>query len=386
MDALQRLGLLTSQMTLELDDERGGSNLASTCSRLDMGSSPLYVHPALLPDGRRILLLKTLLNSACERGCYYCPFRAGRDFRRAAFTPEAFARLFMDLHAAGMVEGLFLSSGIAGSSLRTQDRLIETAEILRLRLGFRGYLHLKIMPGAERMQVERAMQLADRVSVNLEAPSAVRLSRLTPHKTFFQELLTPLRWVEEIRSSQPPQRGWNGRWPSSATQFVAGGADESDLELLQTSERLYRQLHLKRIYYMAFHPVSDTPLENHPPTPAVRQLRLYQASFLLRDYGFGVEELPFESRGNLPSEKDPKQAWAEQNLSERPVEVNRADRVELLRVPGIGPRCVEAILRARRLHSLRDLEALRKAGVHVARAAPYILLDGRRPPLQPPLL
>ncbi len=388
MDALDRLKWLSSQMTLEPDGEPGPfdvSDGALACSRSEARRHGLIIYPAAMPNGRRIHLLKTLLSSACERDCRYCPFRAGRDFRRASFTPEEFARLFLRLYESGAAEGLFISSALAGGGIRTQDQLIETAEILRFKLGFKGYLHLKIMPGAEKAQVERAMQLADRVSINLEAPSAMRLSRLAPRKTFFNELLTRLRWVDEIRQSQPPQRGWNGRWPSSTTQFVAGGADESDLELLQASEFLYRQLNLKRVYYMGFRPIPDTPLENHPPTPPLRQLRLYQASFLLRDYGFGLEELPFEAGGNLPVGQDPKQAWAERNLSEQPIEINRAEWSQLLRVPGIGPRAAGAILQARRIHVLRDLSSLKKLGIVAERAAPYILLDGRRAPVQPAL-
>lgn len=389
MDALERLKLLNSQMSLEPDGEHNPFNVSNhdlACSRLEARRRGLYIHPAAMPGGRRIYLLKTLLSSACERDCRYCPFRAGRDFRRETFAPEEFARLFMRLYESGAVEGLFVSSGLAGGGIRTQDRLIETAEILRIKLGFKGYLHLKIMPGAEKAQVERAMQLADRISINLEAPGAMRLNRLAPHKTFFDELLTRLRWIDEIRRSQPPERGWNGHWPSSTTQFVAGGADESDLELLQTSEVLYRQFHLRRIYYMGFHPIPGTPMENRPATPPLRQLRLYQASFLLRDYGFGLEELPFEAGSNLPSGKDPKQAWAEQNLSEHPLEINRAERPELLRVPGIGPRAAEAILKARRTGTLRDLSTLKKLGIVTERVAPYILLDGRRPPAQAALL
>jgi predicted DNA-binding helix-hairpin-helix protein len=226
------------------------------------------------------------------------------------------------------------------------------------------------------------MQLADRVSVNLEAPNAMRLNCLAPHKTFFDELLTRLRWVDEIRQSQPGVRGWNGRWPSSTTQFVAGGADESDAELLQTTEHLYRNLHLKRTYFMGFTPIPDTPLENRAPTSDVRQLRLYQASFLLRDYGFSMEEMPFESDGSLPLAADPKQTWADQNLRHSPVEVNLAEKGLLLRVPGIGQRGAEAILKARRIHALRDLSMLRSLGILAERAAPYLLLDGRRVPTQ----
>jgi predicted DNA-binding helix-hairpin-helix protein len=344
-----------------------------------------FVHPAQLPNGKNILLLKTLLSSACERDCFYCPFRAGRDFRRATFKPEEFANLFIKLNQSGAAEGIFLSSGLAGGGTRTQDKILDTADILRHKLGFRGYIHLKIMPGAEKAQVYRAMQLADRVSVNLEAPNTDRLSRLAPHKQFLDELLQPLKWVEEIRKTVPAYKGWNGRWPSSVTQFVAGGADESDLELLTTTQWLHQNVRLGRAYFSAFSPIRDTPLENKAAVNPLREHRLYQASFLLRDYGFDLEELPFVDDGNLPLASDPKLAWAQKNLSERPVEINRAEKRELMRVPGIGPKGAEAILRARREGHLRELSNLRKLGISIQRAAPFVLVNGHRNPGQLPL-
>jgi predicted DNA-binding helix-hairpin-helix protein len=241
------------------------------------------------------------------------------------------------------------------------------------------------MPGAEHAQVERAMQLADRVSINLEAPNDARLAKLAPHKQFTGELLQPLKWMEEIRRTQPAYKGWNGRWPSSVTQFVAGGSGESDLELLTTTAYLYRQLRLRRAYYSAFNPISDTPLENQAPTPPIREHRLYQASFLLRDYGFDLEELPFEPDGKLPVQTDPKLAWAQRNIAESPVEINRADRQVLMRVPGIGAKGAEAILQARRQNKIRDISALRKLGILAERASPFLLFDGRRPSFQPSL-
>ncbi|OGO26006.1 MAG: hypothetical protein A2W33_01060 [Chloroflexi bacterium RBG_16_52_11] len=346
----------------------------------------VFIHPAQMPNGRQIKLLKTLLSSACERDCLYCPFRAGRNFRRATFKPQEFAELFMQLNQAGIAEGAFLSSAIAGGGPRTQDKLLDTADILRNKLGFRGYVHLKIMPGAEKDQVYRAMQLADRVSVNLEAPSTERLARLAPHKIFIDELLQPLKWVEQIRRSQPAYKGWNGRWPSTVTQFIAGGADESDLELLTTTNWLTKNVSLKRAYFCAFHPIPDTPLENKTAVDPLREHRLYQASFLLRDYGFDLEEMPFTQEANLPLLTDPKLAWAQMNLAEQPVEISRADKHELLRIPGIGPKGVEAIINARRNGRLHDLTSLKKLGVIVERAAPYILLNGRRAIYQQPLL
>jgi predicted DNA-binding helix-hairpin-helix protein len=219
------------------------------------------------------------------------------------------------------------------------------------------------------------MQLADRVSVNLEAPNARRLGLLAPHKSFDDELLQRLRWIAEIRDTP-------GRWPSFTTQFVVGGAGESDLELLSTTEHLHRETGLARAYFSGFSPVPDTPLQELPATPALREHRLYQSSFLLRDYGFSVEELPFGSEGNLPLEIDPKLAWARQHLREAPIELNTAQREALLRVPGIGPKRADCILRERRRGRLRDVADLGKLGMPIAKIAPFVLLDGRQPPQQ----
>ncbi|HEY3311196.1 MAG TPA: radical SAM protein [Anaerolineales bacterium] len=372
---MQRLKMLTSQMDLEPAEEHCPAGF--TTPKIAPFSKQLVVQPAQMPGGKQIKLLKTLLTSACERDCYYCPFRAGRDFRRATFQPEEFANLFIELARKRAAEGIFLSSGVAGGGVRTQDKLLDTADILRNKLGFRGYIHLKVMPGAEKAQVERAMQLADRVSINLEAPNTARLSRLAPHKIFIEELLQPLSWIQEIRLNTPPTRSWNGRWPSTVTQFVAGGSDETDLELLTTTAWLNKHVGLKRAYYSAFHPIPDTPLENKPAVDPQREQRLYQASFLMRDYGFDLEELPFTTEGNLPLPSDPKLAWARLNLQEAPVELNRAARRELLRIPGIGPKGAEAILLARGKGKLRDLSSLKKLGISPERAAPFILLDGQ---------
>jgi predicted DNA-binding helix-hairpin-helix protein len=380
MDAITRLKMLSSQMTFEPDLEQKPACFSQKAQE------QVFVHPAQMPNGQSIKLLKTLLSSACERDCFYCPFRAGRDFRRATFQPEEFAKLFMQLNQSGMAEGVFLSSGIAAGGVRTQDKLLDTADILRNKHNFRGYLHLKMMPGSERAQVERAMLLADRVSVNLEAPNTERLARLAPHKVFMEELLQPLKWADEIRRTENPNRAWKGRWPSTVTQFVAGGADESDLELLTTTAWLHKNLRLKRAYFSAFHPIRDTPLENKAAVDPLREHRLYQASFLLRDYGFDLEDLPFTGAGDLPLADDPKLASAQASLVHAPVELNRAGRRDLLRVPGIGPRGVEAILKARRSGKLRDLSRLRALGVNPVRAAPFILLDGKRPPRQMSLL
>lgn len=374
MDAVEKLKLLGPATCFEPAEEVRLTRPPTTSHRVDEISR--CIHNAVMPGGKRVALLKTLLTSACERDCHYCAFRQGRDFPRATFAPDELARLFMQMHQSGMADGVFLSSAIAGGGPNTEDRLIGTAELLRRRYDFRGYIHLKIMPGTERDQIETAMRLADRISVNLEAPNTQRLNSLAPHKVFKDELLKRLQWIDEIRRDEP------GPWPSSTTQFVVGAGDETDVELLTTTEFLHRQAGLARTYFMAFTPVPDTPLEHHAATPPQREHRLYQASFLLRDYGFTAEEFPFDRRGNLPLGVDPKLAWARSSLKDRPVEINTASRQELLRVPGVGPKGAERITRARRRGRLRHLSDLAKLGIVVKRAAPFVLLAGRRLPQQ----
>lgn len=382
MDWLEKLSLLSQETGLELDEEPSSWREASPAcytARTSRIASRLLDHISYvtLRGGQKIPVLKVLLTSVCEYNCAYCPFRAGRDFRRATFEPEELARAFIQIYQAGLVKGLFLSSGVAGGGIRTQDRLIAAAEILRHRLGFQGYLHLKLMPGAEAAQVERAVALASRVSINLEMP-ATYLQQLAPRKAPGSVLLEPLR--QAYRAAQNLQFGPERRRVSLSTQFVVG-IGETDAELLRTTAHLYKQLGLSRVYYSAFHPIAQTPLEDHPPENPVRTLRLYQASFLLRDYGFAFEELPLGRDGWLDLAMDPKTAWAQRYIN-HPLEVNRASREELLRIPGIGPKSALAIIRARRLIRLRDLQQLRQLGVNINRAAPYLLLDGRCPEQQ----
>ncbi len=328
-------------------------------------------------------VLKTMMTTACERNCHYCVFRAGRaKTRRVTFAPDEIAGAFNTLEQAGQVDGLFLSSGIIKGSVTTQDKIIDTADIIRNRQGYRGYIHLKIMPGIEYDQLYRSMQLADRVSVNLEAPTSARLAELAPKKIFVEELVQMLQWAQHIR-----QNHRNQRLASSVTQFVVGAVGDTDLELLSMSDKLYSQAQLARVYYSAFGPVPGTPFENLPATEAIREFRLYQSSFLLRDYKWDVEELPFLRDGNLRTDVDPKQAWADEHLAHQPIEIMRAEREQLLRIPGVGPVGAEAIIRSRRRGSLSELVHLKQIGIRTPhKLAKYILLNGRQPARQLNLL
>jgi predicted DNA-binding helix-hairpin-helix protein len=325
------------------------------------------------PQGKKPIL-KTMITTACERNCNYCPFRAGRSkMKRMTFTPDELASGLDTLQRANQVQGMFLSSGIIKGSVTTQDKIIDTAEIVRNRYGFQGYLHLKIMPGIQREQLYRLMQLADRVSVNLEGPTQERLDALAPKKDFQRELLTMLQWAETIRREHPYEK-----LAGTVTQFVVGAVGDTDQELLSMSNLLYRTAGLTRAYYSAFSPVLQTPFENLTPTTPLREHRLYQASFLLRDYGWNVEDLPFLGDGNMTLETDPKRAWAERHLRETPIEIMKANRQQLLRIPGIGPVGADTILKARRSGRITDLSHLRQLNIRAPeQAAPYILLDGR---------
>jgi predicted DNA-binding helix-hairpin-helix protein len=366
------------------------------------------------PWGERKATLKVLQTSACQNNCNYCAFRAGRDLRRAHLTPDELARSFDLMYRAGVVESLFLSSGVIGT-VKTMDEMLATTELVRLKYSFRGYIHLKLLPGAEDAHIARAVELADRVSVNLEGPTPERLAALAPQKRM-DELVGPLRVAAGmIRQSvgagfssfgerdagdvSQAHGGSSIRYPGKpaptppfgharlgmSTQFVVGPAGESDRELLGTAQMLYREVRLSRAYYSAFNPVKNTPLEGATPTDPLREHRLYQADWLLRFYNFSAEELPFDAAGLLSAELDPKAAWAQAHPERFPIEVNAASVPDLLRVPGIGPHSARAIVQARRQAALRELGDLRKLGARADRAASYVTLAGKRPPYQPPL-
>jgi len=378
MEVLEKLDWLSQACDLDAGEE-GCRN------KLPVKRDGIMLTQTTRSDGKTSILLKTLLTSVCEHDCLYCPFRAGRDFPRMSFKPEEFASLSDNLTRAGIIQGVFLSSGVVGSGARTQDRLIATAEILRRKYVYQGYLHLKIMPGVEYDQVIQVMRLADRVSINLEAPNAERLPNLAPRKHFEDELFKPLRWIEHIRRTMPPVNTWKGHWPASCTQFVVGAANETDLELLRTTQTLHRSYGLLRAYFSAFQPHRDTPLENHEPTSHLREHRLYQADYLIRDYGFSEDELVVDAVGNLLQTHDPKLTWAERHLQQAPVEINNAGMETLLRVPGIGPKGARAIIAMRRMHRIRDISALFRCGINTKQVKEFILMDGIRPASQPAL-
>lgn len=335
------------------------------------GDDGLWIYPAALPSGQRVPMLKVLQATGCERSCIYCSERCGGQGQPASLAPEQLANAFVDLLRSRRVAGLFLSSAIRGGAVATMDRMLGTAEILRRRHRFRGYIHLKMIPGCQPDQIDRAMTLATRVSMNMEAPSAAHLARIAPGKKFDAQILAPMRQVAAAIEQGRFERA------GQTTQLLVGAAGERDRELVGAAAWGYRELKLARVYYSALQPVPGTPVAERAPIPFLREHRLYQTDFLLRSYGFSLDEIPFDAEGALPLDTDPKTLWAHQHPERFPVELNQAPLAELVRVPGIGPRSAKRLLGMRREQRLRDASALRAAGASWKVAAPFVLLDGK---------
>jgi predicted DNA-binding helix-hairpin-helix protein len=332
---------------------------------------------ARLPGGGSINLMRVMQTNACSLSCGYCPTYCGGKVPRATVSPEEVATTFMDVNRKGLAQGLFLTSGVPGRATRATDRMLATLDVLRRREGFAGYIHVKLLPGAETAQVEAAQRLATRISVNLEGPTDAHVRTLAKEKNLSGDLLPKLELAGRLYR-EAREEGGPGPRGSTTTQFVVGAVGEKDREVLQLVARLERQRLLHHAHFSAFQPVVGTPFEGFAPTPAARESRLYQAEHLLREYGFGVEELPFESGGNLPLEHDPKTAWALAHPERFPLEVTRAPLELLLRIPGIGPKAARTIVQTRRHTAIRDLRDLRRIGLDTVRAGYYLTLRGRR--------
>jgi predicted DNA-binding helix-hairpin-helix protein len=316
-------------------------------------------------------MLKVLQASGCERSCVYCVERCGGRGQAFSLAPEKLASAFVDLQRSGRVFGLFLSSAIRGGAVATMDRMLGTVELLRQRHAFRGYIHLKLIPGSRPDQIERAMALATRVSVNMEAPTAAHLARIAPGKQFDSQILAPMRQVAHAIEQRTFARS------GQTTQFVVGAAGEADRDVASAAAWGYRELKLARVYYSAMQPMPGTPLAGRAPVPFEREHRLYQVDFLLRSYGFSLDEIHFDEAGALPLDTDPKTLWAQKHPERFPVEINKAALKELVRVPGIGPRSAKRLLEMRRQGNLRDVGALQAAGASWKVATPFVLLDGK---------
>lgn len=333
-------------------------------------------------DGRCISLLKILFTNHCIYDCKYCCNRCSNDIPRAAFTPEEVCTLTMEFYRRNYIEGLFLSSGIIESPTFTMELIYRTVWLLRSRYRFNGYIHVKAIPGADSEIIERLGYLADRMSVNLELPTAEGLRALAPNK-HRKNILTPMRQIQNGIHANRNDLMLYRRAPAfvaggQATQMIIGATPESDYQIISVAQGLYEKFELKRVFYSAFVRVNDDASLPALPggPPMLREHRLYQADWLLRFYGFKAEELLDEKRPFFNVMLDPKEDWAVRHLEQFPVEINRAPYEMLLRVPGIGVKSARRITAARRSGNL-TFQDLKKAGVVLKRAMYFITCSGR---------
>jgi len=338
------------------------------------------------PDGRCVSLLKVLLTNSCIYDCHYCINRRSSNVRRARFTPKEVVDLTIAFYKRNVIEGLFLSSGIIVSADHTMELVIEVARSLREDHRFRGYIHLKTIPEASPALIERAGRYADRISINIELPKESSLAQLAPEKNLArtQEAMGHIRGKIDERFAEKSIPGKAKPPPfatGQSTQMIVGADDSTDATILQRANTLYQGYKLRRVYYSGFSPIPEpSSLLPIKPPPLVREHRLYQADWLLRFYGFKVDEIADETSPNLDLALDPKPAWALRNRAGFPVDINRAPREMLLRVPGLGVRNVERILQARRFSRLRlaDLVRLRLA---MKKIMPFIIAADHTPVL-----
>ena len=382
MDLYQKLEILSDAAKYDVActssgiDRKGSGKGMGNCTAAGICHS-------FSADGRCIALLKILFTNECVFDCKYCVNRSSNDVERAAFTPEEVCRLTIEFYRRNYIEGLFLSSGILKSPSYTMELLYQTLYKLRYEYHFEGYIHVKAIPGAPQELIEKTGFLADRMSVNLELPTAESLRRLAPHKTR-KKILAPMRQVQLSRKEHKNELMLFKNAPQfvpagQSTQMIIGATPENDYQILSVAESLYQKFELKRVFYSAFVQVNqDAELPALPGgPPLLREHRLYQADWLLRFYGFGAEELLSEKRPNFNVFLDPKCDWALSHLEQFPVEINRADYYTLLRVPGIGPKSAQRIVKARRMGSL-DFTDLKRAGVVLKRAVYFITCNGRQ--------
>lgn len=334
-------------------------------------------------DGRCISLLKILFTNECIYNCKYCINRASNDVARTSFTPEEVCQLVIGFYRRNYIEGLFLSSGILKSPDYTMELLYATLWKLRKECNFQGYIHVKAIPGASQDLIQKIGFLADRMSVNLELPTAESLRLLAPHKTR-KNILTPMRLVQNRASENRQEIQLYRNAPrfvpaGQSTQMIIGATPETDYQIIRVAESLYQKFELKRVFYSAFVPVNEDvclPARTGEGPPLLREHRLYQADWLLRYYHFQAEELLSEADPNFNVLFDPKCNWALKHLEQFPVEVNRDDYKMLLRVPGIGYKSAGRIVRARKLGTL-DFADLKKFGVVLKRALYFITCNGK---------
>jgi predicted DNA-binding helix-hairpin-helix protein len=333
-----------------------------------------WVYPVTLPSGGKSVLFKTLLSNVCSNDCKYCPLREQMDVRRCSLSPDETAKVFLDYYDRRKVFGLFLSSGVAGTPDASMDRLNRVAGLLRKKYRFKGYIHLKIIPGASDAAVEQAVSLASAVSLNIETPGEKSLAQLSQKKNYIRDIIEPIKLISRLTA-----RGSRYQRIKQTTQFIVGAADERDAQIVKYMYGLYERLRMHRVYFSAYQKgLGDESIAGERVEPGgspdvlMREHRLYQVDFLLRKYGFAESDITFETNGNLSLTIDPKETWANKHPEFYPVNINRSPKSSLLRVPGLGPVTVQRILQRRKQGRIHSMDEVGKVGVRLRKAREYV--------------
>jgi predicted DNA-binding helix-hairpin-helix protein len=373
MDIIEKLRILSEDSQYDLACACG----TGKDDHRRRGAEGKWLYPVSLPQGGYSVLLKTLLSNACANDCGYCPLRSETNIRRCALKPEEVARVFMDYYRRGKVFGLFLSSALINNADYTMDKINTAARLLRQRHNFKGYIHLKIIPGASDAALEDSMSLASAVSLNIETPGKKHFDLLSRKKDYEKDILRPLRLMGRLTD-----RGARFSRVKCTTQFIVGAAAEKDTEIVEYMFGLYERLNFKRVYFSSYQKGlgnPDIPGERQFLTntekPFMREHRLYQVDFLCRKYGFSKGDILFDKGGSLRLDMDPKEVWAESHPEYYPVRINTSDREALLRVPGLGPETVRRILRMRRDRKITMLEDLGLKGKRLEKVQSHVIFE-----------
>ena len=382
MDVMEKLTILTDAAKYDAACTSSGLDRQARAGRLGSAMACGCCH-TFSADGRCVTLLKVLMTNVCAYDCQYCVNRRSNDVPRTAFTPRELADLTIQFYRRNYIEGLFLSSAVMVSPDYTTERMIEALRLLREEYHFGGYIHAKAIPGADPLLTQRLGMLADRLSVNIELPSERSLSLLTPDKKKVN-ILKPMAQIRDGITQSKEETALMRHAPRFApagqsTQMIIGATPETDRQILMLTQGLYDKYRLKRVFYSAYMPVSNSRLLPAPAEfkpPLLREHRLYQADWLLRFYHFRAEEILDDDQPDFDPRVDPKCSWALRHMEQFPVEVSTADYETLLRVPGIGVTSARRILAARRAAPL-SFDALKKIGVVLKRAQYFITCGGK---------
>ncbi|MBN1795064.1 MAG: hypothetical protein JW804_00165 [Sedimentisphaerales bacterium] len=382
MDGKSMVGIVSkpdTQKKLEILSTDSQYDLACACGTFKdehrkRGSDGKWIYPVSLPNGGTSVLFKTLISNVCSNDCAYCPLRTGENVTRCSLSIDETVRVFMDYYRRKEVFGLFLSSGVIGSPEATMEKLCGIVRHLRKKHKFRGYVHLKVIPGCSNAAIEEAISLSNAVSLNIETPGEKYLNKLSSKKDFLKDVIEPIKLISKLTA-----RGNKFEKVKQTTQFIVGAANEPDSDIVKYMWGLYDKLHLERVYFSAYQNNScekKSSVEEKNAGRAedifVREHRLYQTDFLMRKYGFTDKDILYDDNGNLSLEVDPKQAWADRHSERFPVNANRANKFELLRVPGLGPVTVGRILNRRKQKRLLSVDDIGKVGARLNKARKYL--------------